>query len=244
MKNRIIMTVGTSLLSSACWDIAEVDTYEGITKESLKRETEANNRDILENQSTEELKRAFVPSIWESKNPLRDLPAEMATLRLLVDLINSCDTPEERLTTDDELFLLHSDNTDGSTCAKVQESLLKVLLPTVVITRKPIANLDPADKSQLQNALKEVAEQCAAWLQPTEPMKIYLNLTGGYKATSMVIASLATRLGRPATIVYGHESSDLARDGLYTIEIEQTNSPIKIGHVTDNMVVHSIAGIL
>ncbi len=255
MNNRIIMTVGTSLLASACWNIDGITSYEkaknsdGKYDEHRLRSLEVKNREALWKKTEQDLLTpgVFKDEIWHDMAPLRDLPAEMATLRLLVDLINADPDQNNKLKAGDELYLLHSDNNAGSNCAEVEKKLLRSLLPTGLHVRnEPIANLDPADKSQLQVALKDVMEKCAAWLQPAEPMKVWLNLTGGYKATSMVISSVATRLAQPVTIVYGHESSDLAREGLYTIEIGQTaaaavpvQTVIKVGHVY-NGVIHAI----
>jgi len=241
MKNRIIMTIGTSLLASACWDIEGVDTYDGITDESIKRMTEANNRDTLEKKSEAELIAAFKSNVWEKMNPLRDLPAEMSTLRLLVEALNADQNTENHLKAGDEIFLLHSTkddgDDDGSKCARVQIKLLRTLLPEgVIITPEPIKHLDPADKSKLQLALNQIWLFCKNKLENEPETKKYLNLTGGYKATSMLIATLASMIDANTSIVYGHESSDLIRDSLFVFNFDQRqliDSRVRFGYFDD-----------
>jgi len=219
MNNRIIITVGTSLLASACWAFPEVDTYDGITEEADKRMTEANNREILEKKSIDELTGAFKKHIWDKMNPLRDLPAELATFRILVEALEQ-DPHYTALAKGDEIILIHSDNDDGSKCAKVQEKLLKVLLPELeeTISRKPIPNLDPDNKKDLGKGLEEIKRICTPLMRENGP-RIFLNLTGGYKAVSMILSALAAKSTNRITITYGHESANMREEGLFTLEL-------------------------
>lgn len=235
--NRIIVTIGTSLLSSACWEFDPIISYCQADTEPDKRSVESNNRRILEDKTERELIDSFKEYIWMSKNPLRDLPAEMATLCLLVNALNEDTDEKKRLQQYDEIYLLHSGNDDGNKCARIQQALLKKLLPGVVIERESIPELDPAEKNQLHKGLQKIWDFCTAKISG-DHLKLYLNLTGGYKVTSMLCSILASWCRADLTIVYGHESADFAKESLFTLSFiygETVDSFMKFGYFDDTL---------
>lgn len=216
MPRVVFTTCGTSLYNSSCWSWNRLNEkpLSGFTDRRAlrKRQIECEKAIIAarEKDSTgKELADTFDKSPWDIPTRMRDLPAELASLKAIQAYFKNprIDAPFSET---DRIILLHSvspaKEIDGKFCADV---LIKIivnndLLSPTNIDLKPIANLDPADSTLFGEALKEI------WVFANSLRSggnsIILNLTGGYKALSILLGAFGRKsFGTP--MFYLHEET-------------------------------------
>ncbi|AKB40298.1 MULTISPECIES: putative CRISPR-associated protein [Methanosarcina] len=233
MPRIIITTCGTSLFKSCCWKYGE------LCKDSLSEMKDEQERMGYESVCNSKLKQAlndgidlakeFDPSAWEDLY-LRDLPAELASLRAIQlclegikskpplgeddKILNSNPHPRLRKTEnepplgeDDKIVLLHSDNEEGRYCAMILSNILKDydLLSDVQICEPwEVKGLDPSDLYQFEKALKHLWKDL---ISKFDGINEYIfNPTGGYKALSILFGAAAYHFSK-VRVFYLHENT-------------------------------------
>lgn len=212
MGRTIVTTCGTSLLSSGCWSLAGIESLVGL-KDDDRIVCEGINKGVIveqmkNNLSGETMAQAFKKSDWETLTCLQNLPAELASLRVYVEVLKQ--TSSITLGSGDKIVLLYSTNEEGKYCAKVLEIVLKQLFSEVIISCDPIEHLDPVDFNKFGDALTTIWGNYGKTIntEHNAANRIIFNLTGGYKAIVMVLAALcAANPAIPVSIIYLHESA-------------------------------------
>ena len=227
MPKRIILTTcGTSLLESSCW-ITNDNTLESISSMQNKTKWE---REVMKGywaswingQNETNLVSTFNIDYWTNNN-LIDLPAELASLKAIKTFFKSKKDSQgitHPLNQNDEIILLHSDNTEGLFCGKVIEKLIKdyKLLQPVNVIRQVIVNLDPSNKENFLEALKAVITYVKSLIPQNS--NLILNLTAGYKGTAILLGGLAGK-NNNIKIFYLHEEAGY--DQIFDMEFTGTN---------------------
>ncbi len=229
MPRIILTTCGTSLLESSCWNADDEELKPISTMaDSNRAEKERMSADWanwISNNRNSSLAEKFNPACWNTNNMLIDLPAELASLRALVEVLKKKE-PSVTLGTGDKIVLLHSANEKGKFCAETMKSVFKNklnnALKDVLIDLKKFEGLDPKDATCMVKALREI------WgiykkeiLDKRDTTKYIFNLTGGYKATAMTLAGLSSLLSSTikVPILYLHEDSSF--DNLFVMRWEK-----------------------
>lgn len=218
MKKVILITVGTTTLSAGCWEWPGVGALGDFRDDPVgKSKQQWKNFDCIfplvkQKAIPEGFK--FIESCWTDNEPkLPDLPAELATLWVLREALRKKKEPEE-IGEGDRILLLCSPNLEGQFCGKVLTPLLVNFFPGADISLETIEKLDPQRSEDLGVALKTIWKSYDRYKDDAD--KVFFNLTGGYKATSIVLgAMLVARKLEPVTICYLHESAN--QDALFTI---------------------------
>jgi len=211
MKRVIITTCGTSLLQSNCWDIEPIKGkhFSEMEDEVEREEHKFNCKTVLKAARDAEVNfsEKFNLLSWENRNYLRDLPAELASLRAIQMYFEA--PKMEKLGSDDKIILLHSDNKDGTFCAKRLHEILinNKLIPTVEIELWEIVGLDPKNPKCFGNALKNIWSRCLLEFPIQNTTKYVFNLTAGYKGTAVLLGGFSYHIGRKANIFYLHEET-------------------------------------
>ncbi len=220
MSRIILTTCGTSLYTSSCWEglndppLSTISIEDRKTLRKKQSKCEGAIADARREGITgETFAKGFDPVSWKTLDRLRDLPAELASLRIIIEALNS---GNKKLNKNDKIILLHSDNDDGNFCAEVVEKVLRELLADVKIELDEVRGLDPKDPKGLVTALQDI------WTKYRNEVKrngveFIFNLTGGYKATSMILAAQAAVLSEAANITVAYLHEDASPDILFRI---------------------------
>lgn len=219
MVRMILTTCGTSLYNSSCWKWNELNLkpLSGASDRIAfrKRQSECEQA-IIEAKKRcitgEELANNFDIESWNNLPRLRDLPAELASLKS-IKMYYENPKINQPLTHDDQIVLLHPDSNnkdiDGKFCADVLKTVIinKNLLPPVLpgsIKTIEIKKLDPANREQFGEALKEVWNYARGLHEGGN--SIILNLTGGYKGIGILLGAFGRQFqGIP--MFYLHEEA-------------------------------------
>lgn len=253
---KINTTCGTSLLESCCWNAFGSESkglnsnllsqmgddedrkraYEDHCRKVFKKfKTEKkisnNGMEEIPIESIREIASKFDKFSWggDSKdnfNYLRDLPAELASLRAIEQVLMN---NEEPFTKDDEILLLCSDTTDGKFCADViKEVLIFHKLVPCKVDVKIIEDLDfekdtnPEDK-KVSEAHKGLWNYFFLPLTDEKNIDYIFNLTGGYKSLAILLGAVAYKKSDRARIFYLNEKSK--RDKIFTMWFDPTSKP-------------------
>lgn len=211
MKRIIITTCGTSLLKSSCWDIGPIKDkhFSQMKDEDEKQKHEFNCKTVLNaaRESGVNISEKFNRFSWDNIKYLRDLPAELASLKAIQIYFE--EHKMEKLGSDDKIILLYSDNKDGKSCAElIHEIMIKnKLVPKVEIELWKITGLDPKNPKGFGNALKNIWSRCLLEFPIQNTTKYFFNLTAGYKGTAVMLGGFSYYIGRMANIFYLHEET-------------------------------------
>jgi len=207
MSRTIITTCGTSLLQSSCW------SYNGLNEKQLSEDEldrreheekcESTLMEAMDNKKESEVSKSFS---WLDTDYLRDLPAELASLRAIQIYFEENEKP---IGEGDKVILLHSDNKKGRFCAEILCTVLNNkdinLLPGVITKKKEVTGLDPQDRIMFGKALMRVWKKII--LKPDNELRNYIfNLTGGYKAVGILLGGIAYHIAK-VPIFYLHEET-------------------------------------
>lgn len=205
MPRTIITTCGTSLFKSCCW------RYEGLCKDSISEMKDETERMGYESVCNIKLKQAlnddfdlakeFDPSAWEDLY-LRDLPAELASLRVIQRYFEKIDRPLGR---GDRVILLHSDTEEGFFCSKnIYYTILNNnLLNGANIVQWRIEGLNLHNSDNFGYALQSIWQDMIE-LHADNENEYFLNLTGGYKGVTILLGGFAYFRSK-VNIFYLHE---------------------------------------
>lgn len=221
MKRIILTTCGTSLFESSCW---KIDVSEGkklnskslsqMETDSKRRKYEVTCKTIL----TEILKEGkeinpkdFDDSSWNKLKYLRDLPAELASLRAIQ--VYFAGENHEPLGENDKVILLHSNNEEGMFCANTIEDVLTNtgdynLLPGVEIDKWEVEGLDPTDFEGFGISLKDIWSKCIGRFEYEDGTEYIFNLTGGYKGVTIILGAFAYMMGTNLQIFYIYKETN------------------------------------
>lgn len=222
MRRVILTTCGTSLFTSNCWKDHDLSAEPALSKAAAenKPRLEKRYRDYTighkeDTPTGQSLADVFDEQIWNTLPQIAKLPAELASLRVIIEALSS---KGEALNKNDMIILLHSDNDDGRYCAMVLEQVLNNLLQNIDIDieRNEIKGLDPVDPKRLLEALQHIWRSYSERVKGSGLSFIY-NLTGGYKATSMILAAQAAVLSEAANITVAYLHEDAPTDILFSI---------------------------
>ncbi|MBS3920632.1 MAG: hypothetical protein KG012_17295 [Deltaproteobacteria bacterium] len=219
MAKIILTTCGTSLYNSSCWTWGDLNKIllSGASDriELKKRQSKCENAIIdakREDANGTTLAGTFDIESWKNLPRLRDLPAELASLKAIKMYLKNTSI-NQPLGGHDKIILLHSESSnnviDGRFCAEVLKRVITYNnllspIPSNNIETKEIQNLDPADREKFGEALKEV------W-RYTRNLKnggndIVLNLTGGYKALGILLGAFGRQF-EGIRMFYLHEEA-------------------------------------
>lgn len=210
MKRVIITTCGTSLLQSSCWNYELIkDKHFSQKKDEVERgEHELKCKTVLTaaRESGANISEKFNRFSWDNIDYLRDLSAELASLRAIQ--IYSGRKFDKELGKDDKIILLHSDNKDGKYCAEQLKQILTGfdLLKGINIEKLSVNGLDPRDSSQFGKALLEIWKNFIEISENKEEKYIF-NLTGGYKVTAILMGAIAY-FASNVDLFYLHEETN------------------------------------
>lgn len=215
MKRTIITTCGTSLLSSSCWEYRNLNEKHLSHLEDeyrLMHEMECNSLLKEACDCETDISEDFDCESWRNLHCLKDLPAELASLRAIQECFETERLLGENnkvnpLGENDQVLLLHSDDKEGKYCAEMLCKVLtcKNLLNGVEIKTKEIEKLDPCEKEGFGKAL-DVIWKGMINRSADQNTRYFLNLTGGYKGTSILFGALAYHISR-INIFYLHEKT-------------------------------------
>ncbi len=213
MSRTIITTCGTSLFQSSCWSYNSLNEKQLLEDELDRREhekkCESTLMEAMDNKKESEVSASFDHTVsWNDPEYLRELPAELASLRAIQIYFDSKEI-NKPLGKGDKVILLHSDNKKAKFCAEILCTVLNNkdfnLLPEVKIDKWQVMGLDPQDFSEFVNALKSIWKQIIE--KPLkDDTKYIFNLTGGYKGVSILLGGIAYYLSK-VDIFYLHENT-------------------------------------
>ncbi len=178
---------------------------------------------------------------WNNLDRLRDLPAELASLRVIQTFCKN--NIKKPLGVNDKLLLLYADNDNAIFCAKVLYQVLKSheLLGGVDMADSlwKVEELDPKDTKKFVKSIEKLWPELIKrmpWQNEDVGVKYYLNLTGGYKSTVMLLACFAYLKGTEDThifylneesgkdvLILGFDPSNPLDEGLSTLKIGSIN---------------------
>lgn len=219
MARIILTTCGTSLYNSSCWEWNNLNKkpLSAITdRRELKRQQIACEEAIIQAKNEDEtgvqLAAAFDIESWNAASRLRDLPAELASLKAIQMYLQNLEV-DAPLSNTDKLILLHSDSSneeiDGKFCADVlRETIVKwnLLNPILAnnINPKEIKQLAPSYKDKFGKALINVWDYAKKLRQ--DENSLILNLTGGYKALAILLGAFGKQ-HKDIPMFYLHEET-------------------------------------
>ncbi len=216
MKRIIYTTCGTSLLISSCWEgRSHISTKS--TDHATKAQIEAQNSKFIEKymDDPDGLVKKFDKECWKDTTRLRQLPAELASLRVIEEYCKRIDTFGGPLNSSDKIMLVHADNEDAKFCASVIDKLLKdndmKLMGDVSTEDEPwkISKLDASEPKEFEQALQKLwNEEMSQRIPSSGAEHLCFNITGGYKPLIALFACFGFRKGRgKAHIFYLNEES-------------------------------------
>lgn len=217
MQRIIYTTCGTSLLKSNCWEgiskkkaLIECKPFEN--RIDHEREyTKFINEHGFSKKNPDALANLFDLNVWKDPSQITRLPAELASLKTIKMFFDD-NKPPGPLGGGDKLILLHAENEEAIFCAEVIHKVLKDkrLFEDVQIDLIPINELDPKYPEKFGKALIRFWEKLHSDMpfQEEPKIKYFLNLTGGYKATVILLGCFAYVKGASDTrIFYLNEES-------------------------------------
>lgn len=213
MTRTIITTCGTSLLKSSCWNLERLNEkhLSQMRDEEERRKHELKCMYILSEAKEDkaDISKKFDRFSWDNLLYLRDLPAELASLRAIQIYFESrLSETKKPLGTGDKIILLHSDNDEGRFCGNMLYNILSNsnFFPGVKIdTPWEVKGLDPRDSADFGNALLSIWRKIIK-INGTDTKYIF-NLTGGYKGISIMFGGVAYHLSN-VPIFYLHEETN------------------------------------
>lgn len=214
MKRVIITTCGTSLLHSSCWDIEPIKDkhFSQLKDDDERQKHELKCKTVLTatREAGVNISEKFNRFSWNNINYLRDLPAELASIRAIQMYFEG---PTQReLGKEDEIILLHSDNTDGKFCGERLLEILnnksRILLPEVQVKQWQVEGLDPRDSSEFERALNKIWNESIKKFSRIDETQYIFNLTGGYKGVSILLGAFVYAKGLDAKIFYLYEETE------------------------------------
>lgn len=209
MPRTIITTCGTSLFKSCCWK------YEGLCNDSLSEMKDKQERMEYELVCNSRLKKAleedydlskeFEPFSWENLAYMRDLPAELASLKVIQLYFKKIGSPLEK---GDRVVLLHSDTDEGSFCSKILRDVLlnNNLLQGVSVDQWKVEGLNTQKSETFGYALRSIWKNMVD-TDSEDGTEYFLNLTGGYKGLAILLSAFAY-LHSNMNIFYLHEDTN------------------------------------
>lgn len=212
MGRHIYTTCGTSLLTSNCFQgISDGPAVSTIHLPHERAECEKIYRKYIQDRRVNpgKLAQEFDQiRCWDEIARIRQLPAELASLRVIQNYCNKTD-PLGPLNKDDKVILVHAANEDALNCASVIRAILeeKKLLGDVPIELWEIKGLD----FSCSNFVRSLSALENLWLESQKKLpqvpssdgqKYYLNLTGGYKALGMLFACFGYAMGNTNTRIF------------------------------------------
>ena len=247
MSRIIVTTCGTSLYTSSCWvglNDPPLSTISLEDQRTLRKKQSKCEGAIMEAQREDPTGDTFAKSFdtvsWDNLDRLRDLPAELASLRVIQTFCKN--KIKKQLGVNDKLLLLHADNVDAIFCAEVLHRVLKShkLLGEVDMADSlwKVPELDPKNTEKFVKSIEKLWPELIKkmpWQNEDVGIKYYLNLTGGYKSTVMLLACFAYLKGTEDThIFYLNEES--GKDVLIlgfdpSNPLDEGLSPLKIGSI-------------
>lgn len=215
MTRIILTTCGTSFFQTSCWEYKGLNAkYPSQTEDKETREEHEKLCEAylgLARDEGEDISSYFDRVPWDELSYLRDLPAELASLRAIQVYFENRED-EEPLGKGDKVILLHSDNEDGKYCA---EMICKVLtdkkfnlLPEVEIDSWEVVGLDPADSDEFMGALSNIWVRCVRQFPEDGGTRYIFNLTGGYKGIAILLGAFAYLKGLDTSIFYLYEETN------------------------------------
>lgn len=211
MKRVILTTCGTSLLKSSCWNFELIkDKHFSEIKDEVEREKHELNCKFVLTAAIDagvNISEKFNRFSWDNRKYLRDLPAELASLRAIQMYFEG--PKMEELGSDDKIILLYSDNKDGKFCAERLHEILNnyKLIPEVEIELWEIKGLDPKNPKGFGNALINIWKKCLVEFPIQTTTKYVFNLTAGYKGTATLLGGFSYSIGKTVNIFYLHEET-------------------------------------
>lgn len=177
-----------------------------------------------------ELAREFDRICWEDTSRLRQLPAELASLRVIQ---NYCaETERLPLNKHDRLTLVYADNENAEFCANVIQMVLaeenslgdKLLGDILIEPPWELNGFDPSNALRLQGALGNLWHEFFTRMSFLNGVKrkYYLNLTGGYKFIVMLFACFGSMMGQNHNRIF--YLNDEAGTDVVTMEFNLRNS--------------------
>jgi len=217
MPRVIITTCGTSLLTSNCWK--DISKDPSILSPDLRNYPQqrveleiryaAYTQPYFKSGDITGLAGQFDIDVWNNTDFILKLPAELASLKAIIEFFARRNAP---LNNQDSIVLLHSDNAEGRFCAQVIKEVLSTEIKiSAPVTLHKVTGLDPSNVNQFNQALDSVwQDYINKQINAQNHNEYIFNLTGGYKATAMVLSALAYKMhcSAPVTIFYLHETTD------------------------------------
>lgn len=246
MKRIIITTCGTSLLQSSCWDIELIkDKHFSEMKDEAEREKhELNCKTALRaaRDAGVNISEKFNRLSWDTINYLRDLPAELASLRAIQMYFE--ETNKEKLGSDDKIVLLHSNNKDGKFCVgQMCNTLLNKnldLLHGVDIKSWSVKGLDPLDSSGFGEALNSIWNKSIQCFPRAKDTQYIFNLTGGYKGISILLSAFAYAKGLDTKIFYLYEETEYKNISIIDFDPNTTTPGFNKFRVKNRDLIHPV----
>lgn len=211
MPRTIITTCGTSLLKSCCWKYADLSerhlSQMKDEKEKIEYQLECNTilKEVAKKREPYFYKQ-FNRFSWDNVSYIRDLPAELASLRAMQLYFEKINKPLEK---DDKLILLSSDNDEGEFCSKIIHNILTNcgLLNEVTVELLKIEGLDTRKSENFVSALQTIWVKIVR-ISDRNNIEYIFNLTGGYKGVAILFGGAAYLLSK-VNIFYLHEDTNL-----------------------------------
>jgi len=213
MSRTIITTCGTSLFQSSSWKYGGLNEKQpSQMDETDRRKYEIKCRDFLKQamEDDDDISTGFDRFSWDEINYLRDLPAELASVRAIQIHFSKL----KPLGKGDKIVLLHSSNEEGKYCYEMLRNVLNNeglnLLPGVEIdtdNKWEIEGLDPINGKRFEGALHNIWEMFIELLNNEDDIEYIFNLTGGYKSVTTLLGGIAYHLSK-TQIFYLHEDTN------------------------------------
>lgn len=215
MNRTILTTCGTSLFQTSCWKYKGLnDKYpsqmeDKAEREAYERKCEAWLVRLARGEDEGDLPSSFDRTSWDNLSYLRDLPAELASLRVIKNYFEKHGEP---LGKGDKIILLHSDNDDGKYCAEMIHKVLtdeeSKLLHKVEIDEWEVKGLDPTDFEEFGRALSDIWQESIQRFPRDKDTQYIFNLTGGYKGVAILLGAFAELKGLDTRIFYLYEEAN------------------------------------
>lgn len=208
MARIVYTTCGTSLYTSNCWASNSRLGWLRRLRSPDREQAEAICREHLEDaQRTErDLAGEFDMAVWNDLNRLGQLPAELASLRV-IQRFCEVNNPPGPLNANDKVILIHADDDKAKFCARtIHRVMVSHNLLGNVNIEKPQGidgfkwvntTLDPYEPQRLRQALEKLWLSLQDRMPRARDCKYFLNITGGYKILIMLFAC------------FGYEKSNL-----------------------------------
>lgn len=215
MSRIILTTCGTSIFQSSCWKYNDLNknqlSHLDDEQDRRKHENfcESNLKEAMKQKKGSQVSASFDHELsWNDPECLRDLPAELASLRAIQIFFQS-EVINKPLGKDDKVVLLHSNNKEGEFCAEILYAVLNNtefnLLPQVNIEKMIVPGLDPLKRGKFGEALISVWKEIIS-KNGNELRNYIFNLTAGYKAIAILFGGIAYHIAK-VPIFYLHEET-------------------------------------